>query len=179
MEFSIGDKVMYPSRGAGRIIGVEHQELVDGFEHYYVIRIHSKGLTLRVPMRKVRELGVRPVMPREKLARVWDILKSAPQHLAEDFKERQEQIRQKLQAGSPLAIAEVIRDLTWREQYAYLTKADSELLARGRQLLADEMALVMDKEIVEAEQMISAALAASVMEVSPSKDVCSSVEPAT
>jgi len=167
MEFSIGDKVMYPSRGAGRIIGEEHQELVNGFEHYYVIEIRGKRLTLRVPMRKMGDLGVRPVMPQDKLARVWDTLRSAPRRLSEDFKERQEQVRQKLQTGRPLEVAEVVRDLTWRERYAYLTKADSELLAKGRELLATEMALVMDKEVFEAEQMINAALAASIMEEQP------------
>jgi len=35
MDFSVGDKVLYANRGAGTIIGVEHEELVDGFEDYY------------------------------------------------------------------------------------------------------------------------------------------------
>lgn len=162
MEFAVGDKVMCPNRGAGTIVGVEHQELVEGFEHYYVIEIHSQRLILRVPIRKMKELGVRPVMPQDELTRVWDTLRKPPRRLVDDFKERQEQIRQELRSGKPLEIAKAVRDLTWREQYAYLTKADSGLLAQGRGLLADEMALVMDKEVVEAEQMIDAALAVSV-----------------
>jgi len=162
MEFSVGDKVMYPNRGAGTIVGVEHQELVDGFEHYYVIKIHSKRLTLRIPMRMMEELRVRPVISQDKLARVWETLKSTPHRLSEDFRERQEEIREKLRSGQPLKIAEAIRDLTWHEHYAYLTKADSELLAQGRELLADEMALVLNKEIAETERMIDAALAVGI-----------------
>ena len=39
MGFSVGDKVMHPKFGAGQITGEEHRELVDGFKHYYVIKV--------------------------------------------------------------------------------------------------------------------------------------------
>jgi len=161
MEFAVGDKVMCPNRGCGTIVAVEHRELVDGFEHYYVIEIHSQRFTLRVPMHKMEALGIRLVMSPKGLDQVWDTLKERPHRLSDDFKVRQEQIRQKLRSGQPLEIAEAVRDLAWREQYAYLTKADAELLARGRNLLADEVALVLDMAIVEAERMIDEALAAN------------------
>ena len=159
MDFSVGDKVLYASRGAGTIIGVEHQELVDGFENYYVIELRSQRLTLRIPVRMMGELGVRRVMRRDELPIVWEMLSATPQSLPDDFKERQEQIKQKLRTGRPLDIVEAVRDLSWRELQAYLTKADSRLLAQSRELLVDEVALVLDKESVEAEQMLDEALA--------------------
>lgn len=159
MDFSVGDKVLYASRGAGTIIALEHQELVDGFEDYYVIEMRSQRLTLRIPVRMMGELGVRQVMRRDELSIVWETLKGIPQSLPDDFKERQEQIKQRLRTGRPLDIVEAVRDLSWRELQAYLTKADSRLLARSRELLADELALVLDKENAEVEQMLDEALA--------------------
>lgn len=159
MDFSVADKVLYASRGAGTIVGVEHQELVDGFEDYYVIEMRSQRLTLRIPVRMMGELGVRRVVRRDELPIVWETLSSTPQSLPDDFKERQEQIKQKLRTGRLLDIVEAVRDLSWRELQAYLTKADAKLLARSRELLVDEVALVLDKENVEAEQMIDEALA--------------------
>jgi RNA polymerase-interacting CarD/CdnL/TRCF family regulator len=53
MGFSIGDKVMHPSFGAGQITGEDHRELVDGFKHCYVINVVDKRATAYVPIHKM------------------------------------------------------------------------------------------------------------------------------
>jgi CarD family transcriptional regulator len=158
MHFSIGDKVAHPMHGAGRITGVEHEELVEGFAHYYVVEISGKGLTVFIPMRKVDELGVRPAMCPMELTRVLGMLGSTPQELPEDHKDRQDRILEKLKTGNPMQVAEAVRDLTWHKQLDHLTKADSRLLDRGRELLAAEMALVTDTTVADASEAIGAAL---------------------
>jgi CarD family transcriptional regulator len=158
MEFSVGDKVVHPRCGFGQVVGLERLDLVDGFERYYAIRIPDQGLTVHVPVRKAVELGVRPVMSRAKLARVLDMLRGKPRLLSEDYKERQAWIRERLEAGSPLRIAEIVRDLTWHERRAHLTKADSDLLARGRQFLSAEIALVTNTDVADAKHAIDVAL---------------------
>ncbi len=160
MEFSVGDKVVHPRHGFGQIIRLESLDLVEGFERYYVIEVPDQGLTLHVPVRKMEELGVRPVMSRAKLSRVLETLRGRPHQLSEGYKQRQDRVRERLETGGPLRIAEVVRDLTWHERRAYLTKADSELLARGRDFLAAEIAVVTNTEIVEAKQTIDTALVA-------------------
>jgi len=159
MQFSVGDKIMYPSKGAGRIVGVRRQELVEGFENYYVIEIPEQELTISVPMRKMGELGVRSVMSRGKLTRVLDTLRGVPCRLPKSYKERQEQIRGKLKTGRPLPIAEAVRDLTWHQHVRHSTKKDGDLLSRGRQFLAGEVALLTGDEVTDAREKIDAALA--------------------
>jgi len=166
MPFAVGDKVLYPNRGAGTIVDTEHQELVDGFADYYVIEIKSQRLTLRVPTIKAEELGLRRVMSRRKLSRIWATLREASTALPEDFKVRQEQIREKLRSGQPITIAEAVRDLSCRELQSYLTKADAKLLAQGRELLVDEAALVLDRDAAEAAQLLDGALAVHIMAAS-------------
>ena len=162
MEFSVGDKVVHPRHGFGQITKLERLDLVEGFERYCVIDIPDQGLTLHVPVRKMEELGVRPVMSGTKLSQVLETLRGRPRHLSEGYKQRQDRVRERLETGGPLQIAEVVRDLTWHERRAYLTKADSELLARGRDFLAAEIAVVTDTEIAEAKQTIDTALVATV-----------------
>jgi CarD family transcriptional regulator len=159
MQFSIGDRVIHPKHGTGQITGVEHQELVEGFEHYYVIEMFDERTVVHVPMRKMDELGVRPLMPRTRLARVLNTLRGIPHRLSDDFKERQGRIREKLKTARPIPLAEVVRDLTYRDQVRHLSRTESELLTRGRELLAGEMALVAEAEVTDAERMIDAALA--------------------
>ncbi|HUW10367.1 MAG TPA: CarD family transcriptional regulator [Anaerolineae bacterium] len=164
MEFAVGDGVMYPSRGAGRITGVEHIELVEGFEHYYVIDIPSERLIVRIPVRKVADLGLRPVMSETKLGDVLGVLRSKPDKLADDYKERQLLIDEQIKTGSAMRMAAVIRDLTWRLRVHYLTKRDGDLLNQARDLLVTEMAVATDREVSALQEEIDTALLEHVSE---------------
>jgi CarD family transcriptional regulator len=158
MQFSVGDKVIHPRFGAGKITGETHRELVDGFEHYFVIDVVRTGATAYVPMRKMDELGVRRVMSRTKLALVLSILRSTPCALSSDYKQRQAVIQEKLRTCRPAPVAEVVRDLTWHKKRKHLTQKDEALLNRGRELLVSEMALATDTQIPDAQETIDTVL---------------------
>jgi CarD family transcriptional regulator len=143
---------------------VEHRELVEGFEHYYVIELLIAGSTLFVPMRNMEELGVRPVMSQARLARVFETLRGMPRRLSKDFKVRQPRIRKKLATARPIKLAEVVRDLTGRNRRSYLTKVDRVLLDRGRELLAAEVAVVSGTKVIYAHQEMDAALKATTLD---------------
>jgi CarD family transcriptional regulator len=161
MEFAVGDGVMYPNRGAGKITAVEHLELVDGFEDYYVIDIPSGRLTVRVPLRKADDLGLRPVMTQSSLKRVIKILRSQPKRLPDDYKVRQQEVEELLKTGQSLQLAEVVRDLTGRLRHKYLTKRDGDLLAQARDLLADEIAMATNGDVAATHDVLDDALAAT------------------
>jgi CarD family transcriptional regulator len=163
MSFAVGDKVVHPGIGAGRITGTKHQELVTGFKHYYVIEIPSRNSTVYVPMRNAEELGMRLVMSRGKLARVLHTLASKPHPLPETYKERQEAIEEKLKTDRPIVIAEAVRDLTGYERVASLNSKDKELLSRGWNLLAGEIALVTEAQVDDVNALIGEKLAASML----------------
>lgn len=163
-KFTVGDKVMHPQYGPGQITGVEHRELVEGFEHYYVIELLMDGSTLFIPMRNIEELGVRSVMSQARLTRVFDTLRGMPRRLSKDFKVRQARIRKKLATARPIKLAEVVRDLTGRNRRSHLTKVDRALLDRGRELLAAEVAAVSGTEVIYAHQEMDAALKSATLD---------------
>lgn len=158
MQFSVGDKVVHPHRGPGRIVDVERQQILEEAKRYYVIDMPASAMTVRIPVRKVDEVGLRPAMTRDKFARVFDILHARPRRLPKDYKERQETVRERIQTSRPIPMAEAVRDLTWRRRTAHLTKTDSELLKAVQDFLAAEMALVSDTEVSEANEAIELAL---------------------
>jgi CarD family transcriptional regulator len=160
MQLAIGDTVVYPGRGIGEIIDIQRLDLVEGFERYYVVEIRDKRLTVSVPMRKIEELGVRPAMSRAKLVSVLETLGSSPQPLPANYKQRQDQVREELETGRPLRIAAAMRDLTWRQHEAYLTKVDSDLLVQARDALTAEIASITGTQLAAARQQIEDALAA-------------------
>ena len=159
MQFSIGDKVVHPRRGPGRIVGVERQEFLDEAKQYHVIDMPVGALTVRIPVRRVDEVGLRPAMTDEKLARVLDILHGRPRGLPSDYKDRQQWVRERIHMAHPIPMAEAVRDLTWHGWSAHLTRTDSELLKTLQDFLAAEIALASDTKVSEANETIQSALA--------------------
>lgn len=162
MQFSVGQNVVHPAHGAGEIVDVEHQELVEGFKHYYVIEFVGKKLTMRIPVRRTDDVGVREVMSKSRFDRVMDTLRAIPGQLPKNFKKRRKKVEEMIQSGYPTTIAEAIRELTWRKRDAHLTKSDTELLSQGRDMLVTEIALATDKELSQVRKEIDQALAEAV-----------------
>jgi CarD family transcriptional regulator len=161
MEFSVGDKVVHLHHGPGRIAGVERRELLDGTKQYYVIEIPDRALIVHVPVHKADEAGVRPAMPQSKLLQVLRTLRGRPRRLPQNYRERQEEIWDRLKTRRVMQLAKVVRDLTWHGQRAHLTRKDSDYLKEGQQLLAAEMALVSGDDISDSTKLIDSTLAAA------------------
>ena len=162
MKYSIGESVVHPAHGAGEIVKVEEQELVSGFKRYYVIEFLAKRLTMRVPIRKTDDLGIRAVMNGARLEQVFKTLRKLPTELPSNFKQRRQHVENLIRSGYPTKIAEAVRELSWRRKDAHLTKADSDLLSQGRELLSTEIALTLGCDVVEAQQRMDVAVAESI-----------------
>ena len=162
MQFSVGDKVVHPYHGAGQITGLERKELLDEAKRYFVIDIPSHELTVWIPRSKMEQVGIRPAMSRAKFDGIMDTLQSRPQPLPEDYRDRQEEVWEKLKTGRTTQIAEVVRDLTWHKELAHLTKKDQEYLNRGREMLSAEMALVSGTDAEDVEARLDTVLMAAV-----------------
>jgi CarD family transcriptional regulator len=165
MQFSVGDKVVHPYHGPGRIASVERRELLAGAKRYYVIEILGQGLTVYIPVNQADEVGVRLAMSQSRFPRVLSMLRSRPRPLPEGYQERQEQICAELKTGQVLQLARVVRDLTWHRERAHLTKRDTDYLKQGRELLAAEMALVSGDDVSDASKLIESTMIAAVASV--------------
>jgi CarD family transcriptional regulator len=161
MQFSVGDKVVHPHHGPGWIAGIERRELLDGIKRYYVIEIPAQGLIMHVPVGKVDQVGVRLAVSESRLPRVLRTLGRRPRSLPTDYRERQEQICAQLKTGRVMQLARVVRDLTWHQARAHLTRTDSGYLKQGRERLAAEMALVSGDNVADASRLIEATMAAA------------------
>ena len=158
MSFSVGDKVIHPVHGAGHIVEITQQALVEGLDHYYVIEIPSKRLTRHIPTNKMDELGVRSVMPKTDLTRMLDTLCEEPKRLPKDTIKRERSIREQIETGHSFKIAEAVRDLTWFGAGTDLGRIDNDLLDWGQEFLAVEVAIITDTKVIEARQTIKSVL---------------------
>ena len=68
-DFSIGDHVVYPAHGVGQVQGIETQEVGGLSLELYVITFDHEKMTLRVPTRKAKTAGLRPLAANSKCHR--------------------------------------------------------------------------------------------------------------
>ena len=61
IEFKIGDTVVYPKHGVGEIISLETMEISSIKTEFYVVKMEQAKLTIRVPLEKQHEVGLRRI----------------------------------------------------------------------------------------------------------------------
>jgi len=156
--FAIGDKVVHPTHGAGQVMGIKKQDLLEQYHRYYVIDLAVDDRTLMIPVSNAKEIGLRSISQKAVLSQVWNTLVATAETLPDDYRKRQERIQEKLKTGDAIKVAEVIRDLSALKHEDHLTSFDTKLFERAQQFLASEVALVEGVQVGKAEQMISETL---------------------
>lgn len=159
--FRVGDKIIHPSHGAGVV--TEIKEL--GFfgrksKPYYSIELLSEpGTVVMVPVKDASKVGLRPPLSSSQLRKLWRRLRGEPNALPADHKERYSVVRTAIEDGDVFGIAEVLRDLWWKDYTVRkLTTEGKRLYAKGMRLLASELAAIQDSGLEEAEAKISETL---------------------
>ena len=74
IEFNIGETVVYPKHGVGEIISIESMEISSIKTKFYVVKMEQAKLTIRVPLDKQEEVGLRKISSKKIIEEVFDIL---------------------------------------------------------------------------------------------------------
>jgi len=73
-EFKIGEVVVYPKHGVGEIISTETMEIANIKTRFYVVKMEQSKLTIRVPLDKKLEVGLRKISSKKVIEEVFNIL---------------------------------------------------------------------------------------------------------
>lgn len=156
MSFKAGDAVVHRVRGAGVVIGTVERQWRGNSETYYRIQLlNSPNCRLMIPASAAEEIGLRHPISRSKLEQVWGVLLADPGTLPTDHKERYELLAARLDTRDVLQLAEVIRDMAWRQWHrGRLTTRGKQIYEDGMMRLAGEIAVVQEIDLVDAETEI-------------------------
>ena len=61
MIFKVGEIVVYPKHGVGEIMRIESMKLSNIKSKFYVVKMEQAKLTIRVPLEKQQEVGLRKI----------------------------------------------------------------------------------------------------------------------
>lgn len=111
LTFNIGETVVHPQHGVGRVAKLEDREFERGKSRtYYEISMPS-GSTVWVPVDRA-DTALRKVARKSELARCREILRAHPLPLTQDGRIRQSDLVARLKGCTIAAQCEVVRDLS-------------------------------------------------------------------
>jgi len=143
-NFKAGDRVVYPHHGAAIIEKTEMVELNGEKKKYFVLKTAHDDLTVRVPVDKVDEVGMRPPISLEDVEDLFVLLSKKdvrePANWSRRFKNHQE----KLKSGDVYQVAEVVRNLALREKAKGLSAGEKNMYTKARKVLVSELSFALD-----------------------------------
>src|ERR1700760_3885761 len=159
MLFEVGETVVYPHHGAATIIEVKTR-VIKGVEKVYLkLNVAQGDLTIEVPAENVDLVGVRDVIGKEGLDRVFEVLRTPFVEEPTNWSRRYKANLEKLASGDVIKVAEVVRDLWRRERDRGLSAGEKRMLAKARQILVSELALAENTNEDKAEEILDEVLA--------------------
>jgi CarD family transcriptional regulator len=156
--FTVGDYVVYPHHGAATIIKREKIEFDGEKQEYFVLEIATDQLTVRVPVGKAVDLGVRPVISQNKARQVFRTFKDEPQEAGKNWSRWYKLLTEKINSGDIFQVAEVVRDLTYAQQIKGISPALKRMLAKARLIIISELRFALDLDEEEAVKKLDRAL---------------------
>jgi len=151
VEFEIGDNVVYPHHGAGKVLRKEQKEVLGSSREYLTIKILHNDMTVMVPTENAALAGLRRVIDEETVKKVQAVLSDECSEMPKNWNRRFKHNRDKIKTGDIYELAEVVRNLAIRESEKGLSTGEKQMFTRAKRILCSELmyALEMDEEEVE------------------------------
>src|SRR5690625_4579986 len=159
MTFSVGETVVYPHHGAALIEDSSKRGSRGAEKVCRKLRVAQGDLTIEGPADNVDLVGVRDVVDSEGLERVFDVLRAPYTEEPTNWSRRYKANVEKIASGDVIKVAEVVRDLSRRDEDRGLSAGEKRMLAKARQILVSELALAERTEEEQAEAMLDDVLA--------------------
>ncbi len=154
IEFELGDHVVYPHHGAGKVLKKEEMEILGERREYLTIKILHNDMTVRVPTENAALAGLRRVIDEETVKKVLDVLRDEVSEMPKNWNRRFKHNRDKIKTGDIYELAEVVRNLSLRESEKGLSTGEKQMFTRTKKILASELMYALDKDEEEAESYL-------------------------
>jgi CarD family transcriptional regulator len=109
--FAVGEYVVYPTHGVGKILGHEVEKIGEYELKVFVISFEKDKMTLRVPVGRAEAAGLRSISADDQITRAIGTLKGRAKIARGMWSRRAQEYEAKINSGNLVQIAEVVRDL--------------------------------------------------------------------
>ena len=159
--FKKGDFVVYPTHGVGKVLGVENQEISGHTLQVIIISFDKDRMTLRVPVAKARNSGLRKLSSRKVMETALQTLKGRSRVKRAMWSRRAQEYEAKINSGDPVSIAEVVRDLHRNADQPDQSYSERQIYQAALDRLVRELAAIDGIDETQATQRLHQVLKAA------------------
>ena len=161
--FSVGDKIVHPMHGAGTISAIEEKNIGNETEEYYIISMPGE-VKVMVPIAKAEQIGVRNIIAESDVSKVLGILEEDETEMSNNWNKRYRDNTDKMRSENIFEVADVIRNLSFKQKEKGLSTGEKKMLNNAKQILVSELVLAEHSSKEEVEQLVDNKIALSFKE---------------
>ena len=151
--FNVGDKIVYPMHGAGTIDAIEEKDILGEKQNYYIIKMPGE-VKVMVPIAKAEEVGVRNVINKAEAGKVLEVLEANETEMSNNWNKRYKENMEKMKSGSIYEVADVVRNLSYKQKEKGLSTGEKKMLNNAKQILVSELVLAEHASENEVENLV-------------------------
>jgi CarD family transcriptional regulator len=155
--FGVGEFVVYPAQGVGRVERIETQEIGGVPTELIIVRILSNNVTLMVPVKNAANVGLREVYSAEQAEAIFDFLRDRSDftgYTGQNWNRRYREYSEKLKSSVLQDVAYVLKELILISKDKELSFGERRLLEQAMNLVSLELAFALGKEQSEIKRAI-------------------------
>lgn len=141
IAFNSGEFVVYPAHGVGKVADISTQKIGGAELELIVVNFDKDKMTLQVPLSKAESVGLRKISETPVMDEALGVLKGKAKVRKIMWSRRAQEYENKINSGSPVAIAEVVRDLYRRENLSEQSYSERQIYEQALDRLANEYAI--------------------------------------
>ena len=164
--FNIGDKIVYPMHGAGVIQDIEEKNILGEKVAYYIIKMPGE-VKVMVPTAKAEEIGVRNIIDIDTANKVFKVLETDSTEMSMNWNKRYRDNMEKMKSGDIYEIADVVRNLSFKQKERGLSTGEKKMLLNAKQILVSELTLAENMQKETIEEMVDTRIDKSFAEYNP------------
>ena len=151
--FSVGDKIVYPMHGAGTIDSIEEKDILGEKQSYYILKMPS-DVKVMIPTAKAEEVGVRNIIDKQSAEKVFKTLGQDETEMDKNWNKRYRNNMDKMKSGDIYEVADVVRNLSFKQKEKGLSTGEKKMLNNAKQILVSELVLAEHANKDEVEEQI-------------------------
>ena len=151
--FNVGDKIVYPMHGAGTIDAIEEKDILGEKQNYYIIKMPGE-VKVMVPISKASDIGVRSVIDKAEAGKVLEVLEANETEMSNNWNKRYRDNMEKMKSGSIYEVADVVRNLSYKQKEKGLSTGEKKMLNNAKQILVSELVLAEHASENEVENLV-------------------------
>ena len=142
INFKVGELVVYPAHGVGKISNVEEQEIAGVKLELYIVDFEKEKLRLKVPTNRAEQKGMRHLADRSMVEQAMKVIRGRARIKRTMWSRRAQEYDAKINSGDLISVAEVVRDLYRSDRQPEQSYSERQLFEQALGRFARELAAV-------------------------------------